>query len=295
MSPKSPELPVGTDGDLPSRPVQTWREGELGDSRDTLADETPVALVYNCVSHAVMMASASDLEDFALGFSLGEGIVDRPGQIYDIEVRHCGQGIELRMELASGCLAALKQRRRFLAGQSGCGLCGVESLAYFATPLPAVSADVAISHRAIQRALAALPDCQQLGGLTGGMHAAGWCDPAGNILLLREDVGRHNALDKLVGALAVNGPRPPGFALVSSRASYELVQKAARANMAVLVAVSAATSRAVDTAAHCGMTLVGFARQGRQVVYAGAQRLGQRHLPQVFPQPQGPDNRPPDR
>lgn len=273
MQPEQPEPSVAAGEDLPARTVHTWREGELGVNRDTLADETPVALVYNGVSHAVMMASASDLEDFALGFSLGEGIVERPGQIYDIEVRHCEQGIELCITLASDRLAALRDRRRFLAGQSGCGLCGVESLDYFAAPLPTVSDGVRISHRAIQRALKALSGRQRLGGLTGGMHAAAWCDPAGDILLLREDVGRHNALDKLVGALASNGPRPAGFALVSSRASYELVQKSARADMAVLVAVSAATARAVDTALQCGMTLVGFARPGRQVVYAGGENL----------------------
>ncbi len=275
MRPEKPELPTAAGNQLPARPVQTWRGGTLGASTDTLADETPVALVYNCVSHAVMMASAVDLEDFALGFSLGEGIIDRPAQIYDTEVRHGEQGIELRITLASDRLAALKQRRRFLAGQSGCGLCGVESLAYFATPLPTVSAGVRISHRAIQRALAALPGRQQLGGLTGGMHAAAWCDSDGEILLLREDVGRHNALDKLVGALARSGPRSPGFTVVSSRASYELVQKAVRADMPVLVAVSAATARAVDTAVQCDLTLVGFARHGRQVVYAGGQRLDQ--------------------
>ena len=232
MQPEQPEPSVAAGEDLPARTVHTWREGELGVNRDTLADETPVALVYNGVSHAVMMASASDLEDFALGFSLGEGIVERPGQIYDIEVRHCEQGIELSITLASDRLAAHRDRRRFLAGQSGCGLCGVESLDYFAAPLPTVSDGVRISHRAIQRALKALSGRQRLGGLTGGMHAAAWCDPAGDILLLREDVGRHNALDKLVGALASNGPRPAGFALVSSRASYELVQKSARADMA---------------------------------------------------------------
>ncbi|MEQ9396444.1 formate dehydrogenase accessory sulfurtransferase FdhD [Haliea sp.] len=273
MQPEQPDPPTAAEEELPSSSIHTWREGELSASRDTLADETPVALVYNCVSHAVMMASASDLEDFALGFSLGEGIVEHPGQIYDIEVCLCEQGIELRIALASDRLAALKDRRRFLAGQSGCGLCGVESLDYFAAPVPTVSDGVRISHRAVQRALAALPGLQRLGGLTGGMHAAAWCDPAGDILLLREDVGRHNALDKLVGALATHRPRPAGFALVSSRASYELVQKAARADMAVLVAVSAATSRAVDAARQCGMTLVGFARPGRQVVYAGGERL----------------------
>lgn len=273
MQPDPPEPPPDG-GDLPTRPVHTWRGGELRATRDTLADETPVALVYNCVSHAVMMASAADLEDFALGFSLGEGIVDHPGQVYDIDIQYCEHGIELRVALASDRLAALKDRRRFLAGQSGCGLCGVESLDYFAAPLPTVSAGVRISHRAIQHALGALAGRQRLGGLTGGMHAAAWCDPAGEILLLREDVGRHNALDKLVGALAARREsRPAGFALVSSRASHELVQKAARADMAVLVAVSAATTRAVDTAAQCGITLVGFARPGRQVVYAGTERL----------------------
>ncbi|MEQ8801065.1 MAG: formate dehydrogenase accessory sulfurtransferase FdhD, partial [Haliea sp.] len=162
MQPEQPDPPTAAEEELPSSSIHTWREGELSASRDTLADETPVALVYNCVSHAVMMASASDLEDFALGFSLGEGIVEHPGQIYDIEVCLCEQGIELRIALASDRLAALKDRRRFLAGQSGCGLCGVESLDYFAAPVPTVSDGVRISHRAVQRALAALPGLQRL-------------------------------------------------------------------------------------------------------------------------------------
>lgn len=254
--------------------VQAWREGGIQTLSDWVAVEQPVAFVYRCVSHAVMMATPCDLLDFAVGFSLSEGIIDHPHQIYDTEVHELAGGIELRLDLAAERQARLRERRREGVGASGCGLCGLTSLEAVLDSLPAVSRSTRLAPRALQRALAALGDRQQLGRLSGAMHCAAWCDLEGGITLLREDVGRHNALDKLIGALARSREkRPGGFALLSSRASYELVQKAVRADIEVLVTVSAATSMAVELAEHCGLTLVGFARPGRQVVYCHAWRF----------------------
>lgn len=255
--------------------VNEWRDGHASvGHRDWVAEERPIALRYRCVSHAVMLASPCDLEDFALGFSLSEGIIDHPHQLYDVQLREVPGGIELQMDLATECLARLQSRRRAVPGASGCGLCGLTSLQAVLETLPPLSGTTSLCPDALQRAVADLPGHQVLGQLTGGTHAAAWCDADGRILLVREDVGRHNALDKLTGALAAGGAeRAPGFALLSSRASLELVQKAVRAGMEVLVTVSAASSAAVELAERSGLTLVGFARPGRHVVYSHAWRL----------------------
>lgn len=254
--------------------VEEWSAGEGCECRDWLAEEQPVDLRYRCVSHAVMLATPGDLEDFALGFSLSEGIIEHPRQLYDVQWREVSGGIELQMDLASECFARLQARRRALVGASGCGLCGLTSLAAVLETLPPLPERLRFQPEVLQRALNELPCRQELGRLTGGTHAAAWCDSEGSIRLVREDVGRHNALDKLIGALAYSGEtRPPGFALLSSRASFELVQKAVRTGMEVLVTVSAASSAAVDLAERSGLTLVGFARPGRHVVYSHSWRL----------------------
>lgn len=254
--------------------VQAWQEDGAHLTRDWVAGEQPVAFVYRCVSHAVMMATPCDLLDFAVGFSLSEGIIEHAHQLYDIEVHEQAGGIELRMDLASERLARLRERRREGVAASGCGLCGLTSLEAVVETLPAVSRNATLAPPALQAALAALGGWQQLGRLSGAMHCAAWCDLEGGITLLREDVGRHNALDKLIGALArARQVRPQGFALLSSRASYELVQKAVQAGIEILVTVSAATSLAVELAERCGLTLVGFARPGRHVVYCHAWRF----------------------
>lgn len=237
------------------------------DAEDALALEVPVALVYNGISHAVMMASPADLVDFALGFSLTEGIIAHPHECYDLEVQEDTRGLTVHLTIASQRQAELKERRRSLAGRTGCGLCGTEALDQAIRPIPKVQAP-ALTDAAIQHALGSLADHQALQAATGASHGAAWCDASGRIRLVREDVGRHNALDKLIGALARDGgPSEGGFALVSSRASYEMVHKSASAGIGALVAVSAATSLAVEQAEQAGLMLVGFARPGRHLVY----------------------------
>lgn len=253
---------------------------------EVVVEETAVALVYNGISHAVMMASPRDLEDFARGFSLTEGIVAGPSEIYDIEVEPAGRGIEVRLEIAARCMAALQARRRNLAGRTGCGLCGVESLDAALRPVAPSAGAGTVSRRAIERAMMALPTAQPLNRENGATHAAGWADRDGRLIAVREDVGRHNALDKLAGALAHGmasatdaesgsfpGGSPGGFVVVTSRCSYEMVQKAASIGAAAIAAVSAPTSLAIETAEQAGLPLVAFVRDGRLTVYTHADRI----------------------
>ena len=167
---------------------------------EIVAEEVAVALVYNGISHAVMMATPCDLEDFARGFSLTEHIVEQPSEIYDIEVEPVGRGIEVRLEIASQRLAALQERRRSFAGRTGCGLCGVDSLDAALRPVPVSAGQGPVSRAAIERAMAALPTWQRINRLNGATHAAGWAAADGELVLVREDVGRHNAFDKVIGA-----------------------------------------------------------------------------------------------
>lgn len=234
---------------------------------DILAREVPVALIYNGISHAVMMASPADLADLALGFSLSEGILAHPHECYDLEVHQESQGLAVHLTIASQRLAELKQRRRSLTGRTGCGLCGTEALEQAIRPIPTVTAPL-LDDTAIQHALEALSDHQPLKAASGAVHGAAWCDLQGRLQRLREDVGRHNALDKLIGGLARDAvPLEEGFVLISSRASYEMVHKCASAGVGALVAVSAATSLAVEQAREANLLLVGFARPGRHVIY----------------------------
>ncbi len=259
-----------------------WQQGR-GDAvalTDQVARETAVALLYNGISHVVMMVSPGDLEDFALGFSLSEGILDSASQLYDLDCTQQDNGIEVALTISGERFALLKDQRRNLTGRTGCGLCGAESLAQAVRPPTPVAHSVEITQQAIQRAVARLGDHQPLQTLTGAVHGAAWCSRDGDILLLREDVGRHNALDKLIGALSRQGvgreeqwSPAAGFALISSRASYEMVAKAARMGIEVLVAVSAPTTLAIEFATRAGLTLVGFARPGRHMLYTGAERV----------------------
>lgn len=253
--------------------IQSERQATV---EDEVIEEVPVAMVYNGISHAVMLASPTDLEDFALGFSLGEAIVAHAHELYDLELRHACNGISIEMEIAPARFMALKERRRNLAGRTGCGLCGVDSLAHV-TRLPeqrVAPPEWALSLEAVAEGLRQLPHWQTLRQQTGSAHGAAWVDWQGNVVCLREDVGRHNALDKLVGALSRRGQaQPEGFALITSRASYEMVQKAATAGIATLVAVSAPTALAIRQAEAAGILLVGFARSNQLVAYSGAERL----------------------
>lgn len=237
---------------------------------DIIAEEMPVAMVYNGVSHAVMMATPSDLEDFALGFSLSEGILQRPDQLFTIEVQPQAEGIAINMHIAGDCFARLQEQRRNMAGRTGCGLCGTESLAHVVRAIPSVIPQVLPADEVIQRALGNLKNHQPLQLQTGATHGAAWCNSSGEILLAREDVGRHNALDKLIGARIReqdNQAFTDGFVLISSRASFEMVQKSASVGISSLVAVSAPTALAICEARNSGMNLIGFARTGRHVIY----------------------------
>jgi len=239
-----------------------------------LAAEVPVALVYNGLCHVVMLATPADIPDLALGFSLSEGIVAGPEDLLDLDVVHLPEGVEARMTVTARRFAGLKERKRFLAGRTGCGLCGIETLAAANRVLPRVAPAPRIAAAAIRAALAALPDRQGLNAETGAVHAAAWADAEGRLLCVREDVGRHNALDKLVGALlAAKIDRAAGFALVTSRCSYELVEKAAQAGIGLLVAISAPTERALATARSAGVGIVALARADSMIVFTGAERI----------------------
>ena len=249
-----------------------WNAGEISEGSDYVATETAVAMVYNGISHVVMMATPADLKDFALGFSLSEGILTSAKQLLDCEQIATDKGIELALTITAEPFVKLKERRRNLVGRTGCGLCGAQSLEQAITTATSISAELSISHSALQRAIAALGGEQQLQQQTGAVHGAAWCSKGGEILLLREDVGRHNALDKLLGAISKQ-ESTEGFVLVTSRASYEMVSKTASANIPLLAAVSAPTSLAIELAETAGLTLVGFSRTGRHVIYAHGQRI----------------------
>jgi formate dehydrogenase accessory protein FdhD len=256
------------------RPARRLTAGGSEPLEETVAEEVAVALVYNGISHAVMMATPCDLEDFARGFSLTERIVERPSEIYDIEVEPVGRGIEVRLEIAAQRMAGLQDRRRSLAGRTGCGLCGVDSLDAALRPVPAVSNPQPVARSSIERAMAGLPEHQTINRTNGATHAAGWASVDGTLVAVREDVGRHNALDKLAGALARSGgAEPGGFVVVTSRCSYEMVQKAAAIGASAIAAVSAPTSFAIETAEQAGIALVAFVRDGRLTVYAHAERI----------------------
>lgn len=255
--------------------VSGLRGGQRFERADWVAEEVPVALEYNGVSHAVMLATPCDLEDFAFGFSFTEGIVDDVSRIYDFEQTESTQGYTLSLEIASSCLEHLKQRRRSLAGRTGCGLCGTESLEHAVRLPPRLPPGTRFEQAAITRALGEMRERQLLLGLTGATHAAVWCNAAGEIAWVREDVGRHNALDKLVGALLrAKVPAREGFMLISSRASYEMVQKAAMAGVTLLAAVSGVTALAIDVANEAGLALLGFARGEDICIYSRAERIG---------------------
>lgn len=246
--------------------------GEMVD--EVVAEEVAVALVYNGVSHAVMMATPCDLEDFARGFSLTEGIVERPSEIYGIEIEPAGAGLEVRLEIAAQRMVRLRERRRALAGRTSCGLCGVDSIEAAMRPVAKVPAAGGVSRRAIERAMAALPAKQHINEMNGAMHAAGWARADGTVTAVREDVGRHNALDKLGGAVARAWPiEAGGFVVVTSRCSYEMVHKAAVLGALAIAAVSAPTSLAIATAEQAGIVLAAFVRDGRLTLYANAGRV----------------------
>jgi FdhD protein len=252
--------------------VSAWRGGFAPGAR-TLPEEVAVALTYDRVTFAVMMASPCDLHDFAVGFSLSERIIDAPAEITDFEVLVLPMGIECRMTLAPDRRDALAARRRRIAGPVGCGLCGIDSLSEAVRPPAAVVSDLVVSPAFIEEALAKLPGLQPLNRESRAVHAAAFAVP-GQELIVREDVGRHNALDKLIGAVALSGQSGgAGIVLLTSRVSIELIQKTARLGAGVIVAVSVPSARAVRDAAAAGITLVAVARADGFEVFTGPERL----------------------
>lgn len=242
---------------------------------DVLAQEVPVALEFNGISHATLLATPADLEDFAFGFSYTEGIIRSASDIYALEVVERPEGLIVQVNIASACMNQLKLRRRSLAGRTGCGLCGLESLDEVRRILPPLNPPATLySPLAISTAVQQLRARQPLHLATGATHAAGWALPDGQIVDVREDVGRHNALDKLIGhMLRESIPFSGGIAVISSRASFEMVQKSASAGISVLVAVSAPTTYAVALAEELNVLLCGFARNDRYTIYSHPEYL----------------------
>jgi len=251
------------------------RRGAVGsDAVDAIAAEVPVAFAYNGEPFAVMMATPGDIDDFALGFSLSEGIVDRAGELAIDRIDDSVDGIAVAMTIAASRAEALVARRRNLHGRSGCGICGTASVEAVLRVPPAIGPGRTFHADALARALRGLQARQPLNAATGATHAAGWADADGEIALVREDVGRHNALDKLIGAMAKAGIDPrAGFAVVTSRASYEMAMKAAQAGMPLLAAISAPTALAIALADGAGLSLVGFLRDDGHAVYTHPHRL----------------------
>jgi formate dehydrogenase accessory protein FdhD len=238
---------------------------------DTVIEEAAIALVYNGITHAVMMATPIDLEDFGLGYSLSEGVVAAAAEWRFIESHRHDGGISIEMHIPQARFDALQGRRRELTGSSACGLCGSESLQAALRPLTALpNSGPMIDAGRIFEALRALASAQPLNSRSGGVHAAGYAHAGG--LLVREDVGRHNALDKLIGARA-RASLGPGFVVMTSRASYELVHKTVSAGVPLLATVSAPTSAAIELAQSAGLTLIAFARGERMNVYCHEQRI----------------------
>jgi FdhD protein len=257
-----------------SVPSLAWRSGEMSASARAVPEETAVAFTFNGTTHAVMMATPGDLEDFALGFALTEGLIEAPSEIASLEIVAASAGIELRSWLPEDRAKAYAARRRSMAGPTGCGLCGIESLEEATRPAPFVSNASRFDSGAIIKAMASLPSQQKLNRQTSAVHAAGFWTPARGLVAVREDVGRHNALDKLIGALVRGGDvAAHGIVLLTSRVSIELIQKAARFGAPVVAAVSAPTAAGVRLAGACGITLVAIARGQDFEVFTHPERI----------------------
>ena len=261
----------------PSQKVScfVWRDGEVALSARSVPEETAVAFTFNGSTHAVMMATPADLEDFAVGFALTEGLIDSKIEVENFEVVSTSLGIELRIWLPEAKAKIYAARRRSMAGPTGCGLCGIESLAEASRPAPNVHANASrFSAQTIYEAMAALPETQKLNHETRAVHAAGFYLPSQGLVAVREDVGRHNALDKLIGALVRGGiAAGQGIVLLTSRVSIELIQKTARLGAPIVVAVSVPTAAGIRLAESCGITLAAIARGHDFEVFTHPQRL----------------------
>ncbi|MBU6468960.1 MAG: formate dehydrogenase accessory sulfurtransferase FdhD [Betaproteobacteria bacterium] len=241
---------------------------------DTVAEETPIGIEYNGVPFVVMLGTPQDLEDFAIGFSLTEGIVKNVNQIQSVTIEELDAGVRVAVTIDEKRFAILDGRRQNLAGRTGCGLCGTERIAQVFKPMSEVTTPFTLSRAHLERALEEMRHFQPLQQITGATHAAFWVNARGQIMLAREDVGRHNALDKLFGAMAQQAyDFENGAVLVTSRASYEMVQKTIQMGVGILVAVSGPTALAIRMAEEYQLTLMGFTRSHSQVIYTHPQRV----------------------
>jgi len=265
---------LGTADPLLPHPVVRWEHGVATERVDMVAEESPVTIVYNDVPHVVMMTTPTNLIDFVTGFSLTEGLVGSVDDITSIAALPHERGIEMQVKVSPACMTEIESRTRRISGRTGCGVCGSDSVDAVLRPVPAVGPGREVGHRAIHRALDQLVERQELNRQAGAVHAAGWASYAGEVDLVREDVGRHNALDKLIGALSTAGTDPQsGFVVVTSRASFEMVHKAAMLGTSLLVTVSGATGLAVRMAHEANLTLCGFSRKESHVVYTHPWRV----------------------
>jgi FdhD protein len=257
-----------------TRGADAWRDGQASRIERVLADEAPVGLSYDGKPYVVLMASPADVEDLAVGFSVTERMADS-SQIEAITVEALEEGLSVDITLnAEGRKARGQARLRTLEGRSSCGLCGVQRLKSAVRPVSPVGAGINVTREAVQAALAALDDAQTLGRMTRAMHAAALADPDGNLLLVREDVGRHNALDKLIGAALRQGLDLVGsFLVLTSRCSYEMIEKAAVAGVSVVVAISAPTALALRKAEEADITLIALARSDGHMVFTRPDRI----------------------
>jgi len=254
--------------------ARQWSAAGVTDRAEQIVEETPVVLVYNAIPHVVMMATPADLEDFVTGFSITEELLRTPADLREVKVVRYGQGIEVQATVDEACDAVIASRARRLSGRTGCGICGTDSIDAVLKTLHPVRAGRAVRPAAIEQALAGIAGKQQLNAVSGAVHAAAWARVDGTVDAVREDVGRHNALDKLIGALLRNGTDPEsGFILITSRASFEMVQKAAVFGAPLLAAISGPTGLAVRVAEQSRMTLVGFARGDRLTIYTHPERV----------------------
>ena len=257
--------------------VERVREGKLERVEDWIASEVPIALQYNGQAHVVMLATPVDLDDFALGFSLSEAIIAAPDELESVDVRTRLEGIEISLAIPAIRADRVAKRQRHLGANTSCGLCGTRQLEDVIRHPAVVGNGPRVDTASLHRGLSALATAQPLNSRTGATHAAAWATCDGTLVLVREDVGRHNALDKLIGAMARQGiDTRQGFLILTSRASYEMVQKAATVGIALVAAISAPTALAIHLAATTGVTLVGFARESGHVVYTHPRRLAER-------------------
>ncbi|WP_278367785.1 formate dehydrogenase accessory sulfurtransferase FdhD [Acetobacter orientalis] len=252
-------------------PVEKYSDNAPYKTDLKLADETPIAFIYNSIPYAVMMATPHNIEDYAYGFSITERIVGHASAIRTLKIDEASDGLTVNLTLQGEDFKKLLHSRRAMTGRTGCGVCGTDDLESLHTNLPKVAAHTPASLAAIRTALANLAAQQTLNAQVHMVHAAAWCLPNGTIPLIREDVGRHNALDKLIGAgLRQQANFTEGFCVITSRCSYEMVQKAILAGFTTLVAISAPTARALKLAQEAGLTVVALARHNAQYVFTGS-------------------------